>query len=261
MPDNREILEQIYHGVYNLDNLPPEIYLNNTSKFINGINKGFGVSLAELTITDAEYALVNGFYQNINKFTGAKLYHQVNDTMNFITNASGTRRNMDAFLKEAQRIDDLYNRTWLTVENDAITKRADDARLWRQYENEKELFPYLRYVTVGDSRVRPHHAALDGVTKPVDDPFWNTYSPILDFGCRCLLEQLEQAKITEDSELNLREIDKEVSPLFRNNPARSGVIFMETGAGKHPYFKAPQEKINRNFGFGTINDYLKYQAA
>lgn len=42
-----------------------------------------------------------------------------------------------------------------------------------------------RYVTVGDDRVRPTHAALDGVTLPKDDPFWNTLYPPNGYNCRC----------------------------------------------------------------------------
>lgn len=34
-------------------------------------------------------------------------------------------------------------------------------------------------------RPRPHHVALDGVTRRADDPFWQTYSPPNGWGCRC----------------------------------------------------------------------------
>lgn len=44
-----------------------------------------------------------------------------------------------------------------------------------------------KYVTVGDERVRPSHAALDGVTLPKDDPFWQTNTPPNGWNCRCQL--------------------------------------------------------------------------
>lgn len=49
----------------------------------------------------------------------------------------------------------------------------------------KRRFPNLRYVTARDDRVRPTHAANDGVTRPIEDPFWETNLPPLGFGCRC----------------------------------------------------------------------------
>lgn len=32
---------------------------------------------------------------------------------------------------------------------------------------------------------RPHHVALNGITKRADDPFWQAYSPPNGWGCRC----------------------------------------------------------------------------
>lgn len=64
-------------------------------------------------------------------------------------------------------------------------------------QDNKSRRPYLRYNTVGDDRVRDTHAVLDGVTRPVDDPFWNTYLPPWDFNCRCDVTSLtaRQSKI------------------------------------------------------------------
>jgi len=47
-----------------------------------------------------------------------------------------------------------------------------------------ELWGY-EYVTVGDDRVRPGHAALDGVRLPKDDPKWKEIMPPNGWNCRC----------------------------------------------------------------------------
>ena len=52
------------------------------------------------------------------------------------------------------------------------------------------LATYLKYVTCHDDRVRPEHAALDGIILPRSDPFWSSHYPPWDWGCRCLAVEM-----------------------------------------------------------------------
>ncbi len=75
-------------------------------------------------------------------------------------------------------------------------------------------FPYWKYETVGDARVRPGHAALDGKVLRADDPWWKTHYPPWDWGCRCIV-----VAIDED---DVEELGLEVTPDGGHMPATAG---------------------------------------
>ena len=77
---------------------------------------------------------------------------------------------------------------------------------WYQQQANKDERPYLMRDGINDSRQRDSHRALDGIIRPIDDPFWQTHYPPDDFRCRCVARSLtkEQAQakgITVDDDL------------------------------------------------------------
>jgi SPP1 gp7 family putative phage head morphogenesis protein len=49
----------------------------------------------------------------------------------------------------------------------------------------QEILWGYEYATVGDDRVRPTHAAMDGVRAPKADPVWLIWTPPNGYNCRC----------------------------------------------------------------------------
>ena len=67
----------------------------------------------------------------------------------------------------------------------------------------KKTRPYLQYFTMGDMRVRPSHAALNGMVYPVDHPFWDeNYTPN-GHKCRCGTRTLSERQV-EREKLSVR---------------------------------------------------------
>ncbi len=65
-----------------------------------------------------------------------------------------------------------------------------------------KAFPFWRYRTAGDTRVRPEHAAWDGTILRADDPWWDTHYPYRGdaynwFGCRCDVEVITEEEYNE----------------------------------------------------------------
>jgi SPP1 gp7 family putative phage head morphogenesis protein len=64
-----------------------------------------------------------------------------------------------------------------------------------QMKASAEFLPYWMYVTVGDDRVRPGHAAMHGIVRRHDDPFWSIWYPPNGFRCRCFVRALTAGQV------------------------------------------------------------------
>jgi SPP1 gp7 family putative phage head morphogenesis protein len=58
-----------------------------------------------------------------------------------------------------------------------------------------DALPYWQYLSMEDSRVRPSHAALNGIVLPADSPFWKSHFPPWEWGCRCQVVPLSQTDV------------------------------------------------------------------
>jgi SPP1 gp7 family putative phage head morphogenesis protein len=87
---------------------------------------------------------------------------------------------------------------------------------WEQFKENEKFAPYLMYDAINDSRTRPSHAALDGIIRRVDDPFWDTHYPANGYRCRCsvvsLSEKQAQARSKGDNGLNKKIEPEKMKP-------------------------------------------------
>ena len=94
---------------------------------------------------------------------------------------------------------------------------AYNAARWTAEQNPdiQEILWGYTYVTVGDDRVRPEHAALDGMTLPKDDKRWDLFWPPNGWSCRCqVISIFEASKVIQPKKGF--EIDED----FRFNPGK-----------------------------------------
>lgn len=96
---------------------------------------------------------------------------------------------------------------------------------WFQAQEDKDIFPYLRYVAVMDDRVREEHAELHGTIKDIDDPFWDIHYPPNGWNCRCDVEQLMKSEAEEDPKFGKEPPDVEIDENFRKNTGKDQTIW------------------------------------
>ena len=243
-----EIIAGVYSGLYTIDKLPESLYREISGRLMQGLYDGLATGQALATIKDPEY--IKTLQKNIFTFSGAKTWHEVKLMSDYLIDESGNARSFKEYKDYAKKVFGEFNVNYLKTEINHAKGSAQMADKWKQFEEEKDLFPYLRYVTAGDDRVRPAHKALNGIVKRFDSPFWKENAPLNGWNCRCNLKQVEEAIETPDDVIAAR-IKKETNgkglqtpDYMKNNPG------VEVFGKDHPYFKIPRafkEDQKRNF--------------
>jgi SPP1 gp7 family putative phage head morphogenesis protein len=234
------LIEAIFEGRITTGNLPEDLYFAIANELKANLYKGFGGSLDDFELGTKDYELLEELRTNIYMFSGAKTYQQVAEMSAAIAD-TGT---FSEFKKSAIETFDRYNIDWARAEYNTCVGQAQIARQWNEIEANKDTFPYLRYSAVMDANTSEICAPLNDVTLPVDDPLWNSYSPLNHFNCRCTLEQVdkyEDVKLTDKDKV--KEIEKELNDTvqteFKMNPGKDGYIF----SPDHAYFEvAPKDR-------------------
>lgn len=169
----------------------------------------------------------------------------------FLVDKEGKIRSYSQFKRKVDVVHKKYNRNYLQAEYQTSKRSAQAARQWKGFEANKDLFPNLKYMTVGDDHVRDDHAKIHGVIKPVDHPFWNKNGVPNGYRCRCYLVPTTETATT-------KKIDFEPDKGFGMNVGKSNKIFNEND---HPYFTFPAgdaTKVKQAFeNFKLIAPYGK----
>jgi len=176
---------------------------------INGIDNVYG----NLKYDDPAFGKVQEMKRNLANFAGFKSFHQ-------------THHIRQAKPEQLPAINGKYNVNWMRTEYVHTVRSARGAKNWQRYEADKDLYPYLEYMPSTAAEPRNDHKRLYGVVKPVDDPFWDTWMPPADWGCRCGVRQVRNnADAVEPPE------DIKLPPkAMRNNPGKTGKIITD----QHP---------------------------
>lgn len=246
-----QLMEQIYSGSITPRRLPVDLYATIYDRLKNAVDRGMGA--VEFDVGSPDDVLSRYYKHNIGVFSGAKTHQQVKDMSNFVFTADGFKRDFSEFKQYSKKIFDQYNDAWLRTEYDTAFRTAQMGRQWNEYIQDADIFPYLKYVTAHDERVRHDHQQFDGITLPIGHKFWNTHTPPNGFNCRCRLIQLSDDDNPVMSDPGVVDgLPRPDQPLFEFNPGKHGYIFDES---KHPYTVKIGERFKtsaqNNFGLPT----------
>lgn len=247
--ETKRFLRGVYTGAYGTHNLPKAYYKETVSKFMGSLKRGWSIKKVG---TRTKYLdKFTELADNTHMFAAAKTYSL---TRELKAAKVGTKTyeeykvNADAVLKRYE--------TWGNTEADSIQAQGQMAKQWQGIEADKDLFPYLRYSTIG--KACEICSPFEELTARVDDPIWRKISPINHPNCFCVLLQ-ENADTKSWSKDRIatadRHADKEVVSWCRQNAGITGEVFGK----EHPYYtevlKRDLPAAKRNFNLPIPKKY------
>lgn len=159
-------------------------------------------------------------------FSGMKAFHEMHEAFPSLLDENGNRKSFERFLKDVQSIDETYNANYLRAEYNFVAASAEMAARWESFMVDGDRYN-LQYRTQRDDKVRPEHAALDRVTLPLSDSFWEEFYPPNGWNCRCTVVQVRKSKYPathhdEAMRLGDEALQRDANEMFRFNAGIEG---------------------------------------
>lgn len=137
------------------------------------------------------------------------------------------------------------------------------------FQRNKKNRPYGQYVAVMDPATRHTHAELHGKVFHLDDPFWDRFTPPLDYNCRCRKRALSSAQVKRNGVKVLsskgrmvredRVISKktgEVRPVWGYKLPGGGKFFPQAGFD-HNQWKAAYQPDLEKYDYDIAKKYIE----
>lgn len=189
-------------------------------------------------------SLVQKFKKNLYQFSCAKTLTELEYVNSLLLDKNGRTKPDHIFKDDLKKANYQFNHNYLQAEIQTARRGAQMAHMWTKFVEQAHIYPNLVYRTVGDDRVRPEHQVLNGIVKPIDDPFWRMYYPPNGWRCRCTVMN------TSEEATPGRHDDPTVQPEFKGNTALDEAIFTEKGN----FFKL----LNKDYKARENAEYMKY---
>ena len=239
------VIKTVFKGSLNDNEIDEKTTLENAQTFMKGIFEGYGQDFETVKWNSPDYHKLLHLEQNVYSFSGAKNWQMLRDLTDAIKEGDVILPYRQ-FRTKALSIIGEYQGAWLQTEYNAAIAGAQMAGKWVDYSAHPNAL--LEYRTIEDTRVRPEHAELNGITRPVDDKFWDTYYPPNGWNCRCTTIRLNDGAETKKSDLTHPDIPR----MFQVNLGKEGLVFPKSS----PYYiGVPKQAIKQ--AIDLIPDHSK----
>jgi SPP1 gp7 family putative phage head morphogenesis protein len=233
-----EAANAVYNqGGFNASDMTTDAARKLLTATANTIKQGVDSHLPVDVPPTLRYALENNAFI----FSGLKTFHALREVGLSMVKDDGSIKSFEEFKDDVKQINSKYNTNYLYAEYKHAVGTSQMAAKWVNIEADGDRYD-LQYRTAGDDKVRPDHAALNGITLPPSDPFWSKYYPPNGWGCRCTAVQVRVGKYQRSNPADAMQAgdtatEEAKQKMFRYNSGKTMQLFPP----KHPYYKASPE--------------------
>ena len=215
----------------------PTVFAFTAQTLLNGLNDGWNNKpLVQLTDLGFEYGvndpgLLTAFEINLFRFAGVKTLAQAQQ-LNKLFRESDSFAD---FYEKASQVTDIFNKAYLQTEYNTAYFTGEASATYYRLLKQVKTFPYWEYRTVGDDRVRPAHAALNGLILPANDPRWDMIYPPNGWNCRCWVVPRTKAEVQDvdmkamqaraDAYFDTADFKQDAAQGWGVNRAKTGEVF------------------------------------
>lgn len=241
----------------------PELFAWTSNQLITALEQGFKRNIQHV---DAELnyaydlqadAIKTNMEINLYKFSAGKTLAEVQA----LNEAFRKSKSFSEFKKQAKALTTDFNERWAKTEYDTALLAAESAANYQDLMRKSKIFPYWKYKTIGDDKVRQEHAALDGLILHHEDPRWKEIFPPNGWGCRC---KIEPVMLLEGKQVNIEEMQKQADNYMSttdwqnakksgwgSNRGQAGIVFDKN----QQYIRKMPNNSSRKFNELLAKDY------
>jgi SPP1 gp7 family putative phage head morphogenesis protein len=170
--------------------------------FKDGFDEGNEIMLSDnpsFTYGFNDPVMLASFERSLYRFAGQKniaIIQQLNQLYRQSTS-------FEDFYAQAFVVVNIANKDWLQTEFTTANRTGNAASTYARLIGRTDIFPFWKYTTIGDGRVRESHSALEGIILKWDDPLWQKLFPPNGWNCRCSIvprmeHEVDKSKLVSD---------------------------------------------------------------
>jgi len=218
-----DLSDSVISRIAGATNFDVELFDYISQDLIGGLdNKTINLLDLDFTYVYESDAYKTAMELNMFRFSGAKTLAEITE-LNRLYRESIS---FEDFYKKAREVSDTFNKKWQKTEWQTANLIASSTSNYQRLQKKTNLFPYWEYRTVGDDKVRPEHAKLNGIILLAIDPRWLKIWPPNGWKCRCYVIPRMAHEV--------KDIDMD-----------------EMKARVDAYFETAEWKMNESQGFGV----------